>query len=125
MATSIKVRFNLGRGVNYMKWKVYSSKSVDYYDPMEYNLTLHDCVLKNNKNTALSIFQGKSKSVCSWVLCKSVIVSKAESLPRDLTKISYNPKVFPGWLIENTVVDGHRYDTIWSQGKSLFTKIEI
>lgn len=122
MSTSTKVRFNLGKGINYMKWKVYSSDSVNYYDPMEYTLVLYDCVLKNNKKTSLSIFQGQSKSVCSWVLCKSVVVTKLKDVPEGLSKLSYNPKVFPGWLLEDKVVDGCHYDIIWSEGKSLHTR---
>lgn len=36
----IKVRFNLGRGVNYMKWKIQYPDKIKYYDPEKYHLIL-------------------------------------------------------------------------------------
>ena len=36
-----KVRFNLGKGENFMKWKVTSPEGhVDYYDPNEHTLIM-------------------------------------------------------------------------------------
>ena len=51
----IKVRFNLGRGTNYMKWKVtYPDGNIEYYNPTEVQLVMkaviklyvHGCCVK-------------------------------------------------------------------------------
>ena len=69
-----KVRFNLSRGENYMKWKVmYNNGWVRYYHPSEVQLVLRKCILKNSKATAMKIFTGvTTKVVCAWVLCQEL-----------------------------------------------------
>jgi hypothetical protein len=53
---SIKVRFNLSRGVNYLKWKVeYPDGNVMYYYPTGVQLIMGDCTLKNYKKVAEKI----------------------------------------------------------------------
>ena len=61
MTKRIKVRFNLGRGPNYLKWKVsYPNGEVMYYYPTGVQLTMKGCTLKNSKSTAQKIFRGES-----------------------------------------------------------------
>jgi len=55
MAKKIKVRFNLGKGKNYMKWKLEFPTHSEYYSPEDYNLALFGCQLKNHKKTAEKI----------------------------------------------------------------------
>ena len=119
----IKVRFNLGRGKNYMKWKVeYNGKS-EYYSPDEYNLFLYGCQLKNSRKTADKIHQGANKSVCAWVLCDTILLGKNVALPEGNTRLTYNPRVQPNWLAGAAVADDLHFEQIWSDGRKLFTKI--
>lgn len=119
---SIKVRFNLSKGKNYMKWKIeYPTGQSEYRDPAEVQLEMYDCTLKNYKKTAEKIFNGADKTVCAWVLCKTldIVTSDAQAQPED-NRVSYNPRKQPNWLHGGCVVDGSRYDKIISFGKSLF-----
>ena len=120
---SIKVRFNLGKGPNYMKWKVqYPTGESVYYHPTGVQLTMKGCVLKNSKSTAKKIFRGESnKTVCAWVLCDSVDVRTEDFKQHDVgnQRLKYNPRVAPSWVIdpENGIdrpwdVDDTYYDEI-------------
>tara|TARA_R110000796_G_scaffold112555_2_gene224125 strand:- start:2003 stop:2371 length:369 start_codon:yes stop_codon:yes gene_type:complete len=117
-----KIRFNLGRGDNYMKWKIEdtttTTKKVHYLDPNEVSLTLVNCTLHNNKNRSEEIFLGGHKSVCSWVLCEKVLIDA----PRDVSgeQIRYNPKVAPHWSHNNEVVDGKEYSKLKTKGKNIY-----
>ena len=75
MKRNIKVRFNLGRGKNYMKWKIESKSGVEYHSPDNVQLIMFNCVLKNNKKMAQRIFNGENKNVCAWILCESIIIN--------------------------------------------------
>lgn len=121
MAAKIKVRFNLGRGKNYMKWKVEYGKTSEYYSPDEYNLFLYGCQLKNSRKTADKIHQGANKSVCAWVLCDTILLGKNIELPEATTRLTYNPRVQPNWLAGAAVADDQHFEQIWSDGRKLFT----
>lgn len=104
----IKVRFNLGRGPNYMKWKVqYPDKTVAYYSPTDTQLIMSGCTLKNNKKTAQKIFNGEHKTVCAWILCDSIEVKVDAFNPYDTYSmcvgLKYNPRVNPNWVYDNRV----------------------
>jgi len=120
--TKIKVRFNLGKGKNYMKWKVQCGNRSEYYNPSEYNLFLYGCQLKNNKKTAEKINQGANKSVCAWILCDNILLGNNVQLPAGGTQVKYNPRVQPNWVAGDAgeVVDDQVYDHIWSDGRKLF-----
>lgn len=120
---SIKVRFNLSKGQNYMKWKVeYPTGESVYYDPAMVQLKLHDCTMKNYKKTAEKIYNGAEKTVCAWVLCNALEVTHnaAAEAPADEQRLSYNPRKQPNWIHAGTVVDGSRYENVISFGKSLY-----
>ena len=69
----IKVRFNLGRGKNYMKWKIqYPNGNILYYNPSEVQFVMTNCQLRNYKKVAEKIFNGGNKVVCAWVLCEEI-----------------------------------------------------
>ena len=52
----IKVRFNLSRGANYMKWKVeYPDGTKEYLSPETHRLIMTKALLKNYKKTAQKI----------------------------------------------------------------------
>jgi hypothetical protein len=111
-----KVRFNLGRGENYMKWKIVDPDGVtSYYFPTGVQLRMTGCQLKNNKSAAQKIFRGESnKTVCAWVLCDKfeVKVNDFEQLDLGNPRLKYNPRVSPTWMLEplNTVHPPYNVD---------------
>jgi len=119
---SIKVRFNLSKGKNHMKWKIaYPDGSVEYIDPNKSDLTLKKCRLRNNPKTANKILLGANKSVCAWILCDDVIIK--DKLPEDLEEVQrlrYNPRVAPYWNFRDVNVDGKEFRLIESRGSELY-----
>ena len=105
MTKRIKVRFNLGRGENYMKWKIqYPSGEVAYYHPTGVQLRMTGCQLKNNKSAAQKIFRGETnKVVCAWILCDHIQVKFSCFEQHDLgnPRLKYNPRVAPNWMLEH------------------------
>lgn len=121
----IKVRFNLGRGKNYMKWKVtYSDGNIEYLDPNLIQLILKNSELKNQKKTAEKITQGGNKRVCAWVLCDEIeIVPKGfNELYQEEQHIRFNPRVKPYWFLDGTDInmDSMKFSRIESFDSSLY-----
>ena len=119
----IKVRFNLGRGANFMKWKVqYPNREVQYYAPSEVQLVMKGCQLRNHKGVAKKIFDGGNKTVCAWVLCDDIEISTRKFLQLDTycQRIKYNPRVQPNWLLNGEVVDNQKYEQIGSVDFGLY-----
>ena len=125
MTKKFKVRFNLGRGENYMKWKVTNPKGeVEYYDPKKVQLFMWRCQLKNSRKTAERIFNGEDKSVCSWVTCQEFAVKPYPSTWRAddyREEIKYNPRVNPFWTKDGVDVDNQELRFMFSYNKQLFT----
>lgn len=122
----IKVRFNLSRGKNYMKWKVqYPSGEVEYCSPTDTQLLLKGCELKNNKKTAEKIFRGEHKTVCAWILCDDIEIrfgsfGRYDINPENLS-LSYNPRVKPFWVLNKMVpADGFKFNEIASVDYKLY-----
>lgn len=114
---SYKVRFNLGRGKNYMKWKIqHPDGTVEYHSPSDVQLLMHECTLKNHKSTAQKIFDGGEKVVCAWILCKSIAIISNEFIQADLSgeRVRYNPRVTPHWMLNGENVDGMSVDNLVS-----------
>ena len=112
---SIKIRFNLGKGKNFMKWKVqYTDGTIEYHSPTDVQLLMHDCTLKNHKKTAQKIFDGGEKVVCAWILCKSLGIKKKDFIQADVSgeRVRYNPRVTPHWMLNDENVDGLPVDKI-------------
>ena len=97
-----KVRFNLGRGENYMKWKVVDPKGVtSYYFPTGVQLRMTGCTLKNNKAAAKRIYRGESnKVVCAWVLCEKLDLVTEEFVQPVTNRLKFNPRTAPNWQLE-------------------------
>jgi hypothetical protein len=106
----IKVRFNLGKGVNYLKWKItYPTGEVAYYNPTDVQLVMDNCELRNSKKTATKIFNGGEKVVCAWILCEKITIITENFTQYDTIcthMVSYNPRVTPNWVCEGINVDG-------------------
>jgi len=116
-----KIRFNLGKGVNFLKWKVtYPSGAVRYYEPSEVVLKLKGCTLRNQKNGAKKIFDGANKFVVAWVDAEKVEVLKQRQLQVAFDKVSYNPRVVPNWVVNGENADGKKYEAIVSIDRELF-----
>lgn len=122
----IKVRFNLGRGKNFMKWKVqYPNGAVEYYAPSEVQLMMKGCQLRNHKGVAQKIFDGGEKVVCAWVLCDEIEVFNDSFLKLDTycDRVRYNPRVQPNWLLNNKVMDNQKFEIIGSVDYGLYILI--
>ena len=113
---TIKVRFNLGKGKNYMKWKIESKSGVEYHSPDDVTLVMKNCLLKNSRKIAEKIFNGENKTVCAWIVCDSIsIINKNEdiSVPSFLKLLSYNPRKKPFWTNnKNEDLDNKTAETI-------------
>jgi hypothetical protein len=126
----IKVRFNLGRGANYMKWKVqYPNGVVEYRNPSETQLILNGCQLRNHKGVAKKIFDGGNKTVCAWVLCDEIEIITLTTTNYlklftqfDLMfdRIKYNPRVKPNWIFNDEIVDNEFIQSIGSVDCGLY-----
>ena len=121
MKREYKVRFNLGKGKNYMKWKVEGPEGATYYSPDEVQIVMHECQLKNQKKTAEKILEGAHKTVCAWVRCTSVDIQQPSAISWDnVTQLKYNPRVLPHWFInEGENADGMVVEKITSVGRKL------
>ena len=125
----IKVRFNLGRGKNYMKWKISSKNSgVEYHYPKDVQLIMKNCILKNNKKLAKKIFDGQQKDVCAWILCESISINHHDIVKSPITsenaeQVLYNPKIAPFWRLNssNLSYDNQKFSKIFSVENQLFT----
>jgi len=126
MSKRIKVRFNLGRGPNYLKWKIqYPSGAVEYASPTDTQLIMKGCQLKNSKKTAQKIFNGQHKTVCAWILCDDIEVKFDKFEPYDTYSmcvgLKYNPKVKPNWVYDNRIdADNLNFIEIGSVDYKLF-----
>jgi len=125
MANKIKVRFNLGRGKNYMKWKIQSKSGVEYHYPADVQLIMKGCQLKNNRKTAEKIFNGENKDVCAWVLCDSIDI-KFDNFEKVWVKdkLSYNPRKQPHWVWNGWDVDNKRIDEIITIDYGMYAVVE-
>lgn len=123
---NIKVRFNLGAGKNFMKWKIqYPDGKVEYHSPSDVQLLMQGCTLKNHKKVAQKIYEGGEKVVCAWILCSSIKVvttNIATELDNILfgEPIKYNPRVTPHWMLDGEVVDNLCLTKLVSVGKGVY-----
>ena len=119
-----KVRFNLSRGENYMKWKVmYKNGRVVYYHPTEVQIVMSGCTLKNSRTAAQKIFTGETtKVVCAWVLCDDIQIIKEDFKPESNTRIKYNPRELPYWNLNGKNMDGENVKELYSVDFGLYVK---
>ena len=120
---SIKVRFHLGKGVNFMKWKIeYPNGYIAFLAPEQHGLILHKCKVKNHSKTAQKIFSGADKAVCAWILCEQIEISVVDGFEafEGSEELSYNPRITPNWMLSGENADGKNIDIIYSAGKKLY-----
>lgn len=126
----VKVRFNLGRGDNYMKWQVKGSNgNVVYYDPDNTVLFLMGARLTNSPTTAKRIYNGQHKVVCAWIEAENVNVYRKDEVPIEYynayknpdNELRYNPRVAPNWQdAQGNNVDNHSFPVVATIGKAVF-----
>lgn len=118
------IRFNLGAGENYKKWKVTSPKgNAVYHEPSEVTIFMEGCKLINQKATAIKIFEGANKSVCAWVEADNVTIY--HKMPDDFVivgdEVSFNPNVTPNWVSNDEDVDKKEFSDLVTKGRSIFS----
>lgn len=97
MKRKFKIRYHLGRGENYMKWRVedITTKTVDFYDTDGFSMLAVGVKLHNQPATADKIHSGANKTVCAWIMASKVMFNPARQ-PKGI-QVSYNPRVSPNW----------------------------
>ena len=114
----IKLRFNLGKGKNYMHWQItYPNGVKEYLHPDDTNMVLYGCELKNNKKTAQKIYSGEHKTVCAWILCDNIEMIDST---KEGETIRYNPKIIPNWTINGVISDDVKINEIHIKNKNLY-----
>jgi hypothetical protein len=125
MSKSIKVRFNLGKGENYMKWKVqYPDGKTLYLSPNDFQLVMLDCTFKNHKSTAKKIVEGGEKVVCAWVLCKDIKIYPKQIITDESNRVRYNPRVQPNWLLDGVIMDNQSASNLHTIGYGVYITSE-
>lgn len=120
----IKVRFHLGRGKNFMKWKIEDKDTgeIKFLDPDDVQLKLVDNLLTNRPTTAKKIFTGAmNKAPIAWIESKNVIISEKPRNIAPVDQISYNPRRSPNWT--NTAgdnVDKEIYPELITYGRKVY-----
>jgi hypothetical protein len=83
---------------------------------------MDNCILKNYKSVSQKIFDGENKTVCAWVLCKSIAIKSDSFIQADLNgeRIRYNPRVAPNWTLNDSNADGMSVDKLVSVDFGLY-----
>jgi len=123
MKRNIKVRFHLGAGKNFMKWRIEDMRTgeVLFFNPNEVSFNLVNCKLYNQKSAAKQIHSGANKTVCSWIMCEDAIVLSEEQPFRGADRVSYNPRVTPNWDLNGENVDGKEFYNLVTLGNKVYT----
>ena len=99
MKRKFKIRFHLGQGENYMKWRIEDTgtKTVSFFEPANFRATIYDGKLYNQKSAAKKINNGANKTVCAWIMAKDFKLSlDDDGIYKD--EIKYNPRTIPNWV---------------------------
>ena len=119
MKRSYKIRFNLGKGHGYLKWKIEcDGKTLVYIKPDDVTLIMENCKLVNQKATAEKIHKGANKTVCAWIECEHLRLREPISIKGGRIML-YNPKIAPYWVFQGENADGEVFDMIRTKGKKL------
>jgi hypothetical protein len=117
MNRNIRVRYHLGKGKNFMKWRIENilTKEVQFVCPNRYSLTLIKTKLYNQTTASEKIHCGGNKTVCAWIMCEAVQINRAQQGVQDL--ISYNPRVAPYWRDDqDNNIDKQCYAILFTNG---------
>ena len=122
---SFKIRFNLGRGENFQKWRITDNTNGEsfYLNPDDFCLTLVKCTLRNQKGTAERIYEGSNKTVCAWIDCEDILAGGPKDVEGQL--IRYNPRVTPKWMLDQIDVDGCEFEKLLTDGKNVIWPTDL
>ena len=123
-----KVRFHLGKGENFMHWRIEDTDTgqVEFYDPDKYELTMLGCKLYNQVGGATKIYKRETdKTVVAWVQCEAAIPLPKNCWNHLSTRVFYNPHVCPHWKHEGKIVDKHEYERLHTAGNQIFKPMEV
>jgi len=119
-----RVRFHLGAGQNFMKWKVENTKTknVKFFEPETTTIHMIDCRLVNSEATATKIFKGEiSKTPIAWVECVSVDIEADESDISPDDRLAYNPRKSPNWNdVDGDNLDNYIFDELVTDKRSVY-----
>lgn len=123
MKRKFKIRYHLGRGENYMKWRVedITTKTVDFYDTDGFSMLAVGVKLHNQPATADKIHSGANKTVCAWIMASKVKFNPARQ-PKGI-QVSYNPRVSPNWRDqEGNNVDKTEHEFAYINNKKIIVE---
>lgn len=120
-----KIRYNLGRGKNYKKWKIINpDKTIDIIDPRDVNILLMNATLCNNKKSALKIFNGGKKTVCSWIEAEEIMIQSSNNKSLEgidlKDEIKYNPRELPHWECNGKDFDNKKFESVLTNENKVF-----
>lgn len=127
VARNYRVRFHLGRGKNFMNWKVEQIKPREdwFYVPDDVNIIMTNCVLTNKPLRAEKIYTGEiNKEPIAYVQCENVSVIDATDIDISKAKrLSYNPRVNPYWFDEDgNNIDNSEWGALFTVGRAVYTE---
>lgn len=126
MERKFKVRFNLGRGQGYMKWKVIDDEgNYQLFNPEEGSIYMKNCKLVNKKSGAKKIFKGANKFVVAWIECEDFKFIKEDKIINllDSVQVKYNPRLNPYWTICGQDYDNGEFSILHTVGREVFFNI--
>lgn len=121
MKRKFKIRFHLGAGENFMKWRIedVDDKTVKFFDPSDFNVIIKDCKLYNQKSAAKKINEGANKTVCAWIMATDYKMTKLFDNEIQ-SEIKYNPRTTPHWTNEDgDNLDGKEYKSMYIINKRI------
>jgi hypothetical protein len=124
MKRRIKIRFHLGAGENFKKWRIENidTGDVDFIDPNDYSLRLENCKLYNQRGSADKIYSGDNKTVCSWIMASkcAIIIPCEINIPGELV-VAYNPRIKPYWRDDKgNNIDKKEFSILETIGRMLY-----
>jgi len=123
MKRKFKIRFHLGQGENYMKWRIedVTTKNVWFFEPSEFEAVIINGKLYNQKSAANKINQGSNKTVCAWIMAEDVVMYSTENIWMK-GQVSYNPRLMPHWIDNNgNNVDKQEFAEMHIVERKIFT----
>lgn len=123
MKRNFKIRFHLGQGENYMKWRLedVTTKNVWFFEPSEFEAVIINGKLYNQKSAANKINQGSNKTVCAWIMAEDVVMYSTENIWMK-GQVSYNPRLMPHWIDNNgNNVDKQEFAEMHIVERKIFT----
>jgi hypothetical protein len=123
MKRNFKIRFHLGQGENYMKWRIedVTTKNVWFFEPSEFEAVIINGKLYNQKSAANKINQGSNKTVCAWIMAEDVVMYSTENIWMK-GQVSYNPRLMPHWIDNNgNNVDKQEFAEMHIVERKIFT----